>query len=44
MSKLSNEVVLSEDVSAPVEKGQKLGAVVLSLDGENNVKYRLQAR
>ena len=30
MSKLSNEVVLSEDVSAPVEKGQKLGAVAVS--------------
>ncbi len=41
MSKLSNEVVLSEDVSAPVEKGQKLGAVVLSLDGEKQCEIPL---
>ena len=41
MSKLSNEVVLSEDVSAPVEKGQKLGAVVLSLDGEKQCEISL---
>lgn len=40
-SKLTKTVTLSEDVSAPVEKGQRLGSVVVSLDGEKQCEIPL---
>ena len=40
-SKLTKTVTLSEDVSAPVEKGQRIGSVVVSLDGEKQCEIPL---
>lgn len=40
---LKQEVVLAEDLKAPVENGQKIGEVILSLDGTEFARYPIVA-
>lgn len=41
---VTEEVTLAEDVEAPVLKGQKLGEIKLSIDGEQIALFQIKAR
>lgn len=41
---LSQEITLVQDVEAPVEKGQSLGKVTITLDGRQLGEYRVKAK